>query len=146
MFHCGLCFWLHFKDCTILIYLNSEVHSREMCAGISFYLFHFVCDRFIVCFCQAANHPLNNMNIQELSAAAASLIFLKNSNTCNDNGFTFVCSIFTWDVPWYYYFGNFFGKDWEILMVTLEIHQLGWWRGMEWGGGVGTHQTKDLSV
>lgn len=41
---------------------------------------------------------------------------------------------------------TFFGKDWEILMVTLEIHQLGWWQGMEWGGGVGTHQTKDLSV
>lgn len=57
------------------------MHSREIYAGISFYLFHFVCDRFIVCFCQTLNHPLNNMNIQDLSAAAASLIFLKNSST-----------------------------------------------------------------
>lgn len=47
------------------------------------------------------------MNIQELSAAAAGSIFLKNSSIYNDNEFTFVCRGCAWAVPWYDYFGTF---------------------------------------
>lgn len=138
LFHCGLYFWLNFKYCTILFYLNSKTHSREICARISFYLFHFACDRFIVCICQAPYHPLNNMNIQELSAAAASLIFfLKNSNTHNDSGITFVCSGFAWDVHWYYYLGNFLAKT--------DKHSWLPWKSIS-PEGENTHQAKDFSV